>query len=195
MREPSSGRDQRVNHDGRVLPVSVVISRTPVPGLEDQLMAWAEGISGAADAFPGHLDARIYAPDETDNGDLILAFSFADADSLTAWEHSDERLSWLRRLDGLVAGEATTHSISGFEGIFAHPPGRPVVPPPRWKTAAIIALALYPVSLLLTWLVTPHTAEWNVAVRVLLNVLIIVPYMAWIGVPYLTKWLRGWLHS
>jgi len=195
MWEPPTSPPPRLVDDDIVLPVSVVISRTPMPGREDDLLAWADGISRAAHTYPGHLDARLYPPDQTDTGDLVLAFSFADAASLSAWEHSDERSSWLEKLDGLVAGEATTHSISGFEGIFAHAPGQPVVPPPRWKTATIIALALYPVSLLLTWLLAPHTASWNIFLRVLLTVLIIVPYMAWVGVPYLTRWLRGWLHS
>lgn len=195
MREPRTSHRVTVDNDEAVLPVSVAISRTPMPGREADLMAWADGISKAAHTYPGHLDARIYPPDETDNGDLILAFSFTDADSLSAWEHSDERRSWLQQLDGLVAGEATTHSISGFEGIFAHAPGQPVVPPPRWKTAIVIAIAIYPISLLLTWLLAPQTADWNILLRVLLNVVIIVPYMAWIGVPYLTRWMRGWLHS
>ena len=49
-------------------------------------------------------------------------------------------------------------------------------------------------SLVLNWLLGPHIATWNIWLRVLLNVAIIVPYMAWVGVPYLTTWLRGWLH-
>ncbi|MBI1349908.1 MAG: antibiotic biosynthesis monooxygenase [Actinomycetales bacterium] len=176
------------------LPVSVVISRTPIPGREADLVAWAEGIATVAEQFPGHLGARIYPPEESDRGELVLAFSFRDAESLSAWEHSAQRRDWLRRLDGLIVGEARTHSVSGFEGIFAHAPGQPVLPPPRWKTATIIALALYPVSLLLTWLLAPRIADWNLFLRVLLTVVIIVPYMAWLGVPYLSRWLRGWLH-
>ena len=179
---------------GPGLPVTVVISRTPASGREQELVAWAHGIASVAAQFPGHLDAQIYSPDQSERGDLVLAFSFASADALSAWEHSDERRDWLRRLDGLVIGETRTHAVSGFEGIFAHAPGQPVVPPPRWKTATIIAVALYPVSLLLTWLLAPHLGTVNIFVRVLINVAIIVPYMAWLGVPYLTKWLRGWLH-
>jgi antibiotic biosynthesis monooxygenase (ABM) superfamily enzyme len=94
-----------------------------------------------------------------------------------------------------VVGEARTHAVSGFEGIFSYAPGQPVMPPPRWKTAAIIALALYPMSVLLNWLLGPHIAGWNIFLRVLLTTAIVVPYMAWVGVPYLTKWLRGWLRS
>jgi antibiotic biosynthesis monooxygenase (ABM) superfamily enzyme len=177
------------------LPVTVVISRTPAPGRDEELLEWAAGISAAARTFPGHLGGQVFEPGQTDNGDLVLAFSFASAEELTAWEHSAERADWLKRLDGLVLGETKTHAVSGFEGIFSHAPGTPVVPPPRWKTATIIALALYPMSLLLNWLLGPHIASWNIFLRVLLTTAIIVPYMAWVGVPYLTRWLRRWLHS
>lgn len=177
-----------------MLPVTVVISRQPQPGREAELLAWAEEVTRVAEGFPGHLGARIYPPSASDRGELVVAFSFENADALTAWEHSGERASLLDRLEGLVVGETTTHSVSGFEGIFSHAPGRPIIPPPRWKTAVIIGIALYPVSLLLNWLLGPLIADWNILLRVLVNVLIIVPYMAWIGVPYLTRWLRGWLH-
>lgn len=176
------------------LPVSVVISFHPIPGKQEALTQWARGISAAAHDFPGHLGAHVYPPSEVQSGDLIIAFSFDGADALSTWEHSDVRRSWLAKLDDLVEGEATTHAVSGFEGIFAHRPGQPVVPPPRWKTAVIIALALYPMSLLLNWALNPHISGWNTWLRVLVNVVIIVPYMAWVGVPYLTRWLRTWLH-
>lgn len=176
------------------LPVTVVISRTPAPGKEDELLAWAAGISAAAHQFPGHLAAQIYPPGEVDSGELVMAFSFEDARSLSSWEHSGVRRDWLARAEDLVAGEARTHAVSGFEGIFAHSPGKPVVPPPRWKTAVVIALALYPMSLLLSWILAPHISSWNIFVRVLLTTVILVPYMAWVGVPYLSKWLRRWLH-
>jgi antibiotic biosynthesis monooxygenase (ABM) superfamily enzyme len=31
--------------------------------------------------------------------------------------------------------------------------------------------------------------------RVLLTTVIVVPYMSWVGVPYLTRWLRPWLRA
>lgn len=180
---------------GGMLPVTVVISRRPAPGHEQDLTDWARGVREVAERFPGHLDAQIYPPQVPDHPDLVIAFSFESAEALSAWEHSEERRRWLALSEQWVQGEATTHAVSGFEGIFAHAPGAPVVPPPRWKTATIIALALYPVSLLLTLLLAPLTADWNLLLRVLLNVAIIVPYMAWIGVPYLSRWLGSWLRS
>lgn len=176
------------------LPVTVVISRTPAPGKEDELVAWANGVQQAASSFPGHLGAQIYPPSASDCNDLVMAFSFASAETLSAWEHSDVRRDWLKRAETLIVGEARTHAASGFESIFSHAPGHKVTPPPRWKTALIIAMALYPISLLINWLISPHVAEWNILLRVLVTTAIVVPYMAWVGVPYLSRWLRRWLH-
>lgn len=178
---------------GSPLPVTVVISRRPASGREAELLRWAESIIAVAQKFPGHLGAQVFPPEPPDHEDLVLAFSFASADELAAWEGSPERRDWLARADDLVVGPATVHSVSGFEGIFAHGRNEAVIPPPRWKTATIIALALYPVSLLLSWALGPILADANIAVRVLITTAIIVPYMAWLGVPLLSRWLRGWL--
>jgi antibiotic biosynthesis monooxygenase (ABM) superfamily enzyme len=175
------------------LPVTVVLARHPAPGREAELDAWAHGIVESAEAFPGHLGAEVYSPAPPDRDELVIAFSFANADALTTWEHSAERRHWIKAAEPLLTGEATPHTISGFEGIFSHVPGRPVMPAPRWKTAAIIALALYPASLLLNWAVVPHLLSWNICLRVLVTTAIIVPFMSWVGVPYLSRWLRGWL--
>lgn len=175
-----------------VLPVTAVVSRRPVPGREQELEEWARGIVSAAEHFEGHLDAHIY-PAGPDRDDLVIAFSFASAEALSAWERSEERLSWVRRAAPFTAGPATSHALSGFESIFAAPL-RASSPPPRWKTAVVIALALYPASFVLTWLLAPRTAGLPLWLRVLLTVLLVVPWMTWLGVPGVSRALKRWLH-
>lgn len=177
------------------LAVTVVVSRRPAPGREAELVAWADGIRAAASRFPGHLGAQIYAPSPPDREDLIIAFSFATAADLSTWEGSSERREWLEAAQPLIVGTTRPQSVSGFEGIFAPSVHAMSSPPPRWKTASIIALALYPASLLINWLVIPHVSSWNIFLRVALSTLLIVPWMTWLGVPYLSKWLRPWLTS
>ena len=176
------------------LPVTVVLSRRPAPGREQDLLEWAGRIVEAASRFPGHLGAQVFPPDAPDHPDLVVAFSFSTAEELSDWEHSGERRALLDAAKSLVVGEARAHTVSGFEGIFAFTPGQAVTPPPRWKTALVIGLAIYPMSLLLSWLLVPHLADWNVALRVLATTLVVVPYMSWLGVPYLSRWMSGWLH-
>jgi antibiotic biosynthesis monooxygenase (ABM) superfamily enzyme len=175
------------------LPVTVVVSRRPVEGAEHALLDWAEGITAAAAAFPGHLGAQVFPPVAPDRDDLVIAFSFADAESLSAWEHSSERSAWIDRARPLTAGSQTAHAVSGFEGIFAPVAQATASPPPRWKTAVVIALALYPASLLLNWLLVPSMGSWNLFVRVLVTTALIVPFMVWLGVPWISARLHRWL--
>lgn len=176
------------------LPVSVVVSRRPAPGRERDLATWADGVSAAAAAFPGHLAARVYRPDPPDRDDLVIAFTFTDASSLSAWEVSDIRRSWLAAAEPLTQGGQQTHAVSGFESLFAPGVHATASPPPRWKTAVIIALALYPASLAVGWLITPRLPDLPLPGRVLVSTLVIVPYMVWIGVPWATRWMQRWLN-
>lgn len=175
-----------------VLPVTAVVARRPAPGRELELEGWARGIVSAAEGFDGHLDAHVYPPGP-DRDDLVIAFSFASAEALSAWERSEVRLSWVRRAQPLVAGPATSHTLSGLESIFAAPL-RAASPPPRWKTAVVIALALYPASFVLTWLLAPRVADLPLWLRVLCTVALVVPWMTWLGVPTVSRLLRRWLH-
>ena len=174
------------------LPVTAVVARRPAPGREAELEAWAHGIVETAAAFPGHRGAQILPPG-ADRDELVVAFSFDSAEELSAWEHSAERAAWLAKASGLTAGPATAHSLSGLESIFSAPL-RASSPPPRWKTAVVIAIALYPMAFLVSWLVAPQIADWPLWAKVLVNVALIVPWMAWLGVPWVSRLLTRWLH-
>lgn len=188
---PTSPTTPHPDHPSGVhLPVSVVVSRRPAPGRAQDLLEWANGIVAAAHTFDGHLGAQVYPPSPPDREDLVIAFSFADAHALSAWEHSDVRADWLRRSAPLVAGPSRAHAVDALESLFAGP-GRPA--PPRWKTALVILLALYPASLLVNGLVSPHLAGWPLPLRVLVPTAVIVPWMVWGGVPWLSRLLGGWL--
>ncbi len=184
----------RVHHP-RELPVTVVVSRRPTPGKEQPLVQWANDVVEVASTFPGHLSAEVYPPSMPDRPDLVIAFSFSSAATLSVWEHSAERSDWLGRSAPLVEGEARAHAVSGFEGIFSPSLHAMSSPPPRWKSAAVIALALYPASLLISWLIVPQLMSLPVAVRVLITTALVVPFMVWVGVPWLTKRLSGWLQK
>jgi len=185
--------EQPGNVDATPLAVTVVVSRRPAEGKEAELTAWAHGISEAAAKFDGHLGAQIYPPSPPDREDLVLAFSFSTAAHLSAWETSPERAQWLQRSQALSTGSLHAHAVSGFEDLFAPSVHATTTPPPRWKTGIVIALALFPMSLLLNWLLMPHLSSWNVVLRVALSVAVIVPWMIYLGVPYLTRWLKPWL--
>jgi antibiotic biosynthesis monooxygenase (ABM) superfamily enzyme len=173
------------------LPVTVVVSRRPAPGREIELEEWARGLVDLSTRFPGHLDGDVMPSPDT-GGDLVVALSFVNADAAHDWEHSPERDSWLARADGLVDGPARPQSLSGFESIFAVSTSGNAVP--RWKTAVVIALAIYPASLAVQLVLGPASIGWPLPVRVAVSTLLLVPFMVWLGVPWLSARLDRWLH-
>lgn len=179
--------------------MTVIVSRRPKAGREAELEAWAESISAAAATFDGHMGRAIYPPQPPERDELVLVFSFDNAEHLAAWESSTERQEWLERARPLVATARYGHELTGFESIFSPSVGVTKSPPPRWKTGTVIAIALFPLSLLLNLLLIPFVPVpgiWGVdaLIRVTITVAIIVPYMVYFAMPRLTKLLRNWLH-
>lgn len=173
------------------LPVTVVVSRRPAPGHEAELSAWADGLIDLAGRFPGYVAGEVMETHDA-HGDLVVAISWANADAVQFWELSDEREAWLGRADDLLSGPARAEVLSGFESIFA--PSASASPVPRWKTAIVIALAIYPASLLVNLVLGPVLTSWPLPLRVLATTFILVPFMVWAGVPWLTRRLDRWLH-
>lgn len=65
--------------------------------------------------------------------------------------------------------------------------------PPRWKTAVLIWLGIYPTITTIIWLLSPFIADFPLPVKTLCLTLLAVPVMVWVMLPVLQKLLRGWL--
>jgi antibiotic biosynthesis monooxygenase (ABM) superfamily enzyme len=65
--------------------------------------------------------------------------------------------------------------------------------PPRWKTAVVVWLAIYPSITLLLWLVGPAIQGWPLALRTLVITVGVVPLMVYLLVPAAQRLLAPWL--
>ena len=65
--------------------------------------------------------------------------------------------------------------------------------PPRWKTAIVVWLAIYPTITLVLWLAGPRVAGWPLALRTLAITAVVVPLMVYLLMPAFQRLLRPWL--
>ena len=65
--------------------------------------------------------------------------------------------------------------------------------PPRWKTAIVVWLAIYPTITLVLWLAGPRIAGWPLALRTLAITAVVVPLMVYLLMPAFQRLLRPWL--
>lgn len=99
-------------------PVTVTIARRVKPGLEKEYERWIEGITEVAQTFPGHMGVSTLPPSDVTDGDYVIIFRYDTYENLCAWEESEERAEWLKKLEGLVEGEARIQRVTGLEFLF-----------------------------------------------------------------------------
>ncbi|MHC8322245.1 antibiotic biosynthesis monooxygenase [Pseudomonas sp. GB2N2] len=170
-------------------PVTLMVARRVADGRYQDLMAWLHEGEQLATDFQGYLGSGVLAP-PPDDDEFQIIFRFANAQTLHAWEHSASRTAWLARGSDLFAHK-TEHRVSGIEGWF----GAAGTRPPRWKQAAAIWLAFFPVSLLFNFVLGPLLGEMSLLPRVLISTLCLTPLMVYFFIPLSTRILASWLNS
>lgn len=67
-------------------------------------------------------------------------------------------------------------------------------PPPRWKNALLVWIAIYPSISLLSYLAGPWLATLPLLLRTLVLTAVLVPLLVFALLPALHRLFRGWLH-
>lgn len=170
-------------------PVTMLVARRVPRERLHEFRAWLhEGQQLAAD-FPSYLGSGVLAPPPGDD-EFQIVFRFADETTLSTWEHSASRRSWLKRGRGLFA-EPHEHRALGLAAWFGHEIRRP----PRWKQSVAIWLAFFPVSLAFNLLFGGWLAELPLVPRILIATLVLTPLMTYWFIPLSTRLLEPWLQE
>jgi antibiotic biosynthesis monooxygenase (ABM) superfamily enzyme len=69
-----------------------------------------------------------------------------------------------------------------------------LVPPARWRTVVVSAVALLPLLEAISYLLVPRLAGLPVWGRPLISVLIVIPLMQYVVMPALARAARGFLY-
>ena len=184
--------------------VTWVITHQVRPDRRDDFEDWIAGITDEVGRFRGREGVTVLRPGGESSTEYVVIVRFASYDDLRRWEESAERAEWLTRLEPLLVAESTYRTETGLETWFQLPGQRSVVPPPKWKMALLIILAIYPLLLIVLlfmgtvfdvpYLGVPITIGSEFVVRTFATSLILVTLMTWVAMPFLTKLFRGWLY-
>lgn len=171
-------------------PLTVIVTWRIRQGCEPEFEAWRREISAAALRFPGHMGIDVILPG-TIPGEYAIIFRFDSYAHLRAWQESNIRRDLLQKAEPFREKEPSYRLESGLEYWFA-PPGVPASPP-RWKMAIVTVLAVWPVSLLVPWLLMPLIGDLPAALQALFIAMGIVILLTWVVMPVLVRILKAWL--
>ena len=174
-------------------PVTIIVKRRPKPGMEKEFEEVMTGTTRDAMTFAGHLGVNIIRP--TAPGDYYrIVFKFDSMRNYIAWESSGVREQWLQRYAEVTLGDDEQEILSGLETWFTLPGGEAVVPPPKHKMAMIIWISIFPLSIIINYLLRPVLRDLHIVIQIGIVSLVLVVLMTWLVMPVMSKLFHHWLH-
>lgn len=141
--------------------------------------------------FPGFLRGELFEPVEGLQEETVAVFSFESRHDLDRWLASPERAELLERVRPLVDGDVVVNVVGGFAGWFPHRAGGQ--PVRTWKQACAVLLALYPSTVLVTWVRLQLIPDAPSLLGTLIGNVVVTAMLTWLLMPHVTKLLAGWL--
>lgn len=171
-------------------PLTVVATWRVRRGAEGEFEAWRREISAAALTFPGHMGVNVIRPGN-ESREYAVIFRFDTYEHLRDWQKSALRQQLLQNAEKLVEHEPSYRLESGLEYWFT--PASPTAAPATWKMAVVTVLAVWPVSIVVPWLLNPLMHNLAMPLQALLVAMGIVILLTWAVMPVLVRVLRLWL--
>lgn len=170
------------------MPVTVVVSRRARSRSAGELTEWGERLCCDAAGFPGYLGCKVTPVAVEDSVEVMIGLSFSDIDSLARWERSEERAMRLAAGARLTEGTPTPLSIESLGGLwFADNDHQRAARLPRWLSATLVWLSLFPPALGLNMVLGPYLRDWPVVIRTLATTLMLVPLVFYVTLPLLHR--------
>ncbi|MFT5287828.1 MAG: antibiotic biosynthesis monooxygenase (ABM) superfamily enzyme [Planctomycetota bacterium] len=174
-------------------PITTVFARVVQKGSETLYEAWLKDVRAAASTFIGYRGMTVLVP--TASREEYTAITHFDSETdADRWLCSDERRSWLEKLGTISIEREEITSLTGMERWFTLPGCTVSEPPPQYKTAIMILVGLYPISLTMEYALKPVLVELPVTMRLLVALIVSVSIMVWGVMPLLTRIFYQWLY-
>jgi antibiotic biosynthesis monooxygenase (ABM) superfamily enzyme len=171
----------------------IVVSRRIKAGREKEYSDWLRRVIESANKFPGYRGVTTLAPQGFDSDVRYLIWRFDNQKNLENWEKSDVRNEFIEEVKNYA--EQHYEKASGMETWFSLPDMHRVVAPPRWKMFLVTLLAVYVVSLVARYSLTPFIGSWPLDVTSLIYGAILVGVLTYFAMPWLSRLLRKWLYA
>jgi antibiotic biosynthesis monooxygenase (ABM) superfamily enzyme len=176
-------------------PVTIMFTDHVKPDKIAQYEAWSAGTHGDAKRFPGYVSVDVIRPNENSHPEYTTLVKFDNCENLKHWRDSASLTTWLEQLPVLLSGNTYAQTSVGLQLWF----DRPNIPqmltePPLWKQVAIGVMCVYPLILLLNWILEPIVSVFPEKLALLLNVISLSALLTYPVMPWVTRLLRPWLY-
>jgi len=171
--------------------VTVLVNRV-VPSVEEQLFqATLKELLEEFDRFPGTSGSMVFRQEVDGDVEFSILKRFAGETDHDAWMNSTGFARWRDAAAPATPTRDHVHRYSGMESFFVS--AQAPDPPPRWKMALLLMIAVYPMSLTVSRWIAPALANVSLFAGAFITSVIMVISMTYVIVPLLTRLFQGWL--
>jgi antibiotic biosynthesis monooxygenase (ABM) superfamily enzyme len=173
--------------------VTVLVKRV-VPSVEEQsFLDILQHLLEDFDRFPGTAGSMVFRREVDDDVEFSILQRFAAEVEHKTWLNSPEFVRWRATVAPATPQHDHVRRYSGMESLFvtAQAPDAP----PRWKMTLLLMIAVYPMSLAVSYWLAPALANLSLFAGAFITSVIMVLSMTYLIVPLLTKLFQGWLES
>lgn len=175
--------------------VAFIITHTIKGGEEERYEAWLSDILSLVSRAPGYLGREVFRPAQgTKTYTSILRFDTYH--NLNAWAHSDDRKSMVSRVSDLLT-KGDVHEVRTGVDFWFTP--QYIKPPKSWKQFLLVLSAIYPLTLIIPYLLNPLFGATGPLqfplVKALIIAAVIVALMTFVIMPRYTRLVKRWLYE
>ena len=177
--------------------VTTVVRAHLNPGKEQEYEQWLHGINEDCTRFAGFQGATVLRPNDKSHRhpEYVIVVRFATYSDLRRWEGSPQFAEWRQRLEPLLLDDVAVDTLTGMEAWFTLPGHTVVVPPPRYKMAAVAAFGAAPSVLVVIPLLVKYLHGVLPSIGISIVILLVMSFaMTWVTMPALTRLARRWLY-
>jgi len=164
------------------------------PGKIDAYESWLRVVHTNIKKFDGFRSADVIRPAEGEEPEYVILLKFDNVDVSRKWAQSKKLAEWLEKLPALIQSKTEPQEEMGMEMWFQRPQQHRLIKPPFWKQVIVGIIAVYPLLLVLQWMVNPLFAFLPAPAGLFVSVLIMVSLMTFPVMPIVTRTLTPWLY-
>lgn len=187
-----------MNNDPKPDMVTIVIQHDIRVGAQAEYEQWLKRILPIAAEAPGHRGVTVIKP-PTGTNRYTVTIRFETLEHAEQWLASPLRRDLIEQASPLMDQKEKIDTITGLEFWFTPPAGQPQKRAKPWKQFLLTLSVIYPLTLILPWLLTPLFDAVPVLHEQLISKLIaaaiIVGLMTYFIMPRYTRLAQKWLFN
>lgn len=169
-----------------------IVRRKAKPGCELAYEALVRAMFEDARKFPGYLSAELIPPEHL-GGEYQIVQRFSHLNDLERWNASDERATWMLRLNAVADGEPDYRLLHGLDAWFGPAAVAVAKAPTRWRLTLLSWCGIFPTVAFLLAFLAPSMQGLPFLLRTAILTALVAILMSYVIMPRLTRWAGHWL--